>query len=164
LSLGSAAVIPHAGLGDLAIDLGTANTRVYIPGEGVVLDEPSVIAMDVRDKKVLAVGRPAKAMTGRAPDSIHIILPVRRGVVANVGAAREMLDHFMRAVAGRWRVRRPRVAVVVPYGTTQVEKGAVRKLGGSRRYRLLTTPLREGGKVPNGCLTRLCRAPRMPCT
>ena len=111
LSLGSAAVLPHAGPNDLAIDLGTANTRVYIPGEGVVLDEPSVIAIDVRDKKVLAVGRPAKAMTGRAPESIQVISPVRRGVIADVGAAREMLDHFMRAVTGRWRVRRPRVAV-----------------------------------------------------
>ena len=131
MSLGSAAVLPHAGPNDLAIDLGTANTRVYIPGEGVVLDEPSVIAIDVRDKKVLAVGRLAKAMTGRAPESIQVISPVRRGVIADVGAAREMLDHFMRAVAGRWRVRRPRVAVVVPYGTTQVEKRAVRELGGS---------------------------------
>src|SRR5882724_9087940 len=131
LSLRSAAVLPRAGPTDLAVDLGTANTRVYIPGEGVVLDEPSVIAIDVRDKKVLVVGRPAKAMTGRAPESIQVISPVRRGVIADVGAAREMLDHFMRAVAGRWRVRRRRVAVVVPYGTTQVEKRAVRELGGS---------------------------------
>ena len=131
LSLRSAAVLPRAGPTDLAVDLGTANTRVYIPGEGVVLNEPSVIAIDARDKKVLAVGRPAKAMTGRAPESIQVISPVRRGVIADVEAAREMLDHFMRAVAGRWRVRRPRVAVVVPYGTTQVEKRAVRELGGS---------------------------------
>jgi rod shape-determining protein MreB len=144
LSFGSAAVIPHAGPGDLAIDLGTANTRVYIPGEGVVLDEPSVIAMDVRNKKVLAVGRPAKAMTGRAPDTIQVISPVRRGVIADVGAAREMLDHFIRAVAGRWRVRRPRLVVVVPYGTTQVEKRAVRELGGSvgaRKVHLIEEPV-----------------------
>jgi actin-like ATPase involved in cell morphogenesis len=94
-------VLPHAGPSDLAIDLGTANTRFYIPGEGVVLDEPSVIAIDVRDKKVLAVGRPAKAMTGRAPDSIQIISPVRRGVIADVGAAREMLDHFMNGSESR---------------------------------------------------------------
>jgi rod shape-determining protein MreB len=137
-------VLPHAGPSDLAIDLGTANTRVYIPGEGVVLDEPSVIAFDVRNKKVLAVGRAAKAMTGRAPDSIQIISPVRRGVIADVGAARDMLDHFMRAVAGRWRVRRPRVAVVVPYGTTQVEKRAVRELGGSvgaRKVHLIQEPV-----------------------
>jgi rod shape-determining protein MreB and related proteins len=137
-------VLPHAGPSDLGIDLGTANTRVYIPGEGVVLDEPSVIAIDVRDRKVLAVGRPAKAMTGRAPDNIQVISPVRRGVIADVGAAREMLDHFIRAVAGRWRIRRPRVAVVVPYGTTQVEKRAVRELGGSvgaRQVHLIQEPV-----------------------
>jgi rod shape-determining protein MreB len=128
----------------LAIDLGTANTRVYIPGEGVVLDEPSVIAVDVRDRKVLAVGREAKAMTGRAPGSIEVISPVRCGVIADIGAARQMLDHFMRTAVGRWRVRRPRVAVVVPYGTTQVEKRAVRDLGGSvgaRKVYLIEEPV-----------------------
>jgi rod shape-determining protein MreB len=137
-------VFPHAGPSDLAIDLGTANTRVYIPGEGVVLDEPSVIAFDLRNKKVLAVGRAAKAMTGRAPDNIQIISPVRRGVIADVGAAREMLDHFMRTVTGRWRVRRPRFAVVVPYGTTQVEKRAVRELGesvGAGKVHLIQEPV-----------------------
>ena len=131
LELRPAPLLPRAGPSDLAIDLGTANTRVSIPGEGVVLDEPSVIAIDVRTRNVLAVGRPAKAMTGRAPDTVAVISPVRRGVIADVGAAREMLEHFIRAVAGRWRIRRPRVAVVVPYGTTQVERRAVRELCGS---------------------------------
>jgi len=144
VSLRPPTVFPRPGPSDLAIDLGTANTRVYIPGEGVVLDEPSVIAIDARDKRVLAVGRPAKAMTGRAPDNIAVISPVRHGVIADVGAAREMLEHFMRAVVGRWRVRRPRVAVVVPYGTTQVERRAVRELGGSvgaRKVHLIQEPV-----------------------
>jgi rod shape-determining protein MreB and related proteins len=144
VSFRSAAALPHAGPSDLAIDLGTANTRIYLPGEGVVLDEPSVIAIDVRDKKVLAVKRPAKAMIGRAPERIQIISPVRRGVIADVGAAREMLEQFMKVVAGRWRVRRPRVAVVVPYGTTQVEKRAVRELGrsvGARKVHLIQEPV-----------------------
>ena len=137
-------MLPHAGPSDLAIDLGTSNTRVYIPGEGVVLDEPSVVAFDLRHKKVLAVGRSAKAMTGRAPDNIEVISPVRHGVIADVGAAREMLDHFMKAVAGRWRVRGPQVTVVVPYGTTQVEKRAVRELGGNvgaRKVHLIQEPV-----------------------
>jgi rod shape-determining protein MreB and related proteins len=144
LSLRPRDVLSHAGSADLAIDLGTANTRVYIPGEGVVLDEPSVIAIDVRDNKVLAVGRPAKAMIGRVPESIRVVSPVRRGVIADVGAAREMLGHFMTAVLGRWRVRRPRVAVVVPYGTTQVERRAVWDLGESvvaRKVHLIQEPV-----------------------
>jgi rod shape-determining protein MreB and related proteins len=143
LSLRPRDVLPHAGPGDVAIDLGTANTRVYIPGEGVVLDEPSVIAIDARDKKVLAVGRPAKAMIGRVPESIQVISPVRRGVIADIGAAREMLGNFMTPVLGPWHVRRPRVAVVVPYGTTQVEKRAVWDLGESvaRKVHLIEEPV-----------------------
>jgi rod shape-determining protein MreB and related proteins len=144
LSLRPRDVLPHAGPSDLAIDLGTANTRVYIPGEGVVLDEPSVIAIDVRDKKVLAVGRPAKAMIGRVPESIQVVSPVRRGVIADIGAAREMLGDFITSVLGRWRVRRPRVAIVVPYGTTQVEKRAVWDLGESvvaRKVHLIEEPV-----------------------
>ena len=144
LSLRSRDVLPHAGPSDLGIDLGTANTRIYIPGAGVALDEPSVIAIDVRNKKVLAVGREAKAMIGRVPESIQVISPVRRGVIADIGAAREMLRHFMTTVLGRWRVRHPRVAVVVPYGTTQVEKRAVRDLGervGARKVHLIEEPV-----------------------
>jgi rod shape-determining protein MreB len=97
-------VLPHAGPSDLGIDLGTANTRIYIPGAGVALDEPSVIAIDVRNKEVLAVGREAKAMIGRVPENIHVISPVRRGVIADV-APPEMLKHFIRTILGRWRVR-----------------------------------------------------------
>jgi rod shape-determining protein MreB and related proteins len=130
-SLSSLRSFPHIGPSDLAVDLGTTNTRVYVPGVGIVLDEPSVIAIDLRAKSVLAVGRQAKAMMGRAPQDIRVVSPLRRGVIADVDATREMLGHFMKAVAGRWHVLQPRVAVVIPYGTTQVEKRAVEALARS---------------------------------
>jgi rod shape-determining protein MreB and related proteins len=136
--------LSHVGPSDLAVDLGTTNTRVYVPGIGVALDEPSVIAMDVRDKTVLAVGGKAKAMIGRVPQSIHVISPLRRGVIAEVDATREMLRHFLRTVVGRRHVLQPRMAVVVPHGTTQVERRAVEELGrsvGARKVYLIEEPV-----------------------
>ena len=132
----------HLGPIDLAIDLGTSNTRVYVPGVGVALDEPSVIAM--HGHTVLAAGGKAKAMIGRVPDSVQVITPLRRGVIADVNAARHMLGHFIRSVVGRWHIRKLRVCVVVPYGTTQVEKRAVEELGrtvGARKVYLLEEPV-----------------------
>jgi rod shape-determining protein MreB len=132
----------HLDPSDLAVDLGTANTRIYMPGAGVVLDEPSIIAMS--GAAVLAVGRAAKAMIGRAPGSVEVIAPLRRGVIADVSAARHMLGHFIDGVLGRWRVRGPRLAVVVPYGTTPVEKRAVEELGrsvGARKVYLMQEPV-----------------------
>lgn len=133
---------PRLDSGDLAIDLGTANTRVYVPGEGVVLDEPSVIAL--HQGSVLAVGRAAKAMIGRVPENVEVIAPLRRGVIANVHAATHMLGYFIDTVIGRWRVRGPRLAVVVPKGTTPVEKRAVQELGrsvGARAVHLMEEPV-----------------------
>jgi rod shape-determining protein MreB and related proteins len=132
----------HLGPSDLAVDLGTSSTRVYVPGVGVVLDEPSVIAM--RGNTVLAVGRKAKAMIGRVPESVQVITPLRRGVIADVSGARHMLGHFIKSVVGRWHVLQPRISVVVPYGTTQVEKRAVEELGrsvGARRVHLIEEPV-----------------------
>ena len=132
----------HLGAIDLAIDLGTSNTRVYVPGVGVALDEPSVIAM--QGNAVLAAGGKAKAMIGRVPESVQVITPLRRGVIADVNAARHMLGHFIRGVVGRWHVRQPRLSVVVPYGTTQVEKRAVEELGrsvGARKVYLIEEPV-----------------------
>lgn len=132
----------HLGPSDLAVDLGTSNTRVYVPGVGVVLDEPSVIAM--QGTVVLAAGGKAKPMIGRVPESVQVITPLRRGVIADVNAARHMLGHFIRSVVGRWHVRQPRVSVVVPYGTTQVEKRAVEELGksvGARKVYLIEEPV-----------------------
>ena len=140
----SLATHSHVSPSDLAVDLGTANTRVYVPGVGVALDEPSVIAMQSSDNTVLAAGRKAKAMIGRVPESVQVITPLRRGVIADVTAARHMLGHFIRAVIGRWHIRQPRVSVVVPYGTTQVEKRAVEELGrsvGARKVYLIEEPV-----------------------
>jgi len=136
--------LPHVGPSDLAIDLGTTNTRIYVPGVGVALDEPSIIAIGVLDKAVIAVGRAAKAMVGRVPQSVQVISPLRRGVIADVTAAREMLRSFLKTVVGRWHVLQPRVAVVVPHGTTQVEKRAVDELGrsvGARKVYLIEAPV-----------------------
>jgi rod shape-determining protein MreB len=133
---------PRLDPGDLAIDLGTSNTRVYVPGEGVVLDEPSVIAL--HKGAVLAVGHAAKAMIGRVPENVEVIAPLRRGVIADVRAATSMLGHFIDRVIGRWRVRGPRLAVVVPFGTTPVEKRAVQELGrsvGARTVHLMEEPV-----------------------
>ena len=127
---------------DLAVDLGTSNTRVYVPGVGVALDEPSVIAM--QGNTVLAAGGKAKAMIGRVPENVQVITPLRRGVIADVNAARHMLARFIGSVVGRWHVRQPRVCVVVPYGTTQVEKRAVEELGrsiGARTVYLIEEPV-----------------------
>jgi rod shape-determining protein MreB len=143
-SLPSLSSLPRVGPSDLAIDLGTANTRVCVPGAGVVLDEPTVIAVDLRTKKMLAVGREAKAMIGRAPQEIQVIAPVRRGVIADVDAAREMLRHFIATVGGRRHVLQPRVVVVVPSGTTPVERRAVEALAlsaGARRVYLIEEPV-----------------------
>jgi len=136
------AVRSHLGPSDLAVDLGTSNTRVYVPGIGVALDEPSVVA--VRGNTVIAVGRKAKAMIGRVPESVQVITPLRRGVIADVSGARHMLGHFIRSVVGRWHVLQPRISVVVPYGTTQVEKRAVEELGrsvGARKVYLIEEPV-----------------------
>ena len=132
----------HLGAIDLAVDLGTSNTRIYVPGLGVALDEPSIVAL--RDDVVVAVGGRAKAMIGRVPENVHVIPPLRRGVIADVNAARHMLGHFIKEVAGRWHVLSPRLSVIVPYGTTQVEKRAVEELGrnvGARKVHLIEEPV-----------------------
>jgi rod shape-determining protein MreB and related proteins len=138
----SLATHSHLGPSDLAVDLGTSNTRVYVPGVGVALDEPTVIAMS--GNAVVAVGRTAKAMIGRVPESVQVITPLRRGVIADVSGARHMLAHFIKSVVGRWHVWQPRISVVVPYGTTQVEKRAVEELGrsvGARKVYLIEEPV-----------------------
>jgi rod shape-determining protein MreB len=108
----------------------------------VALDEPSVVAM--RGNTVLTVGRKAKAMIGRVPESVQVITPLRRGVLADVSGARHLLGHFIKSVIGRWHVLPPRISVVVPYGTTQVEKRAVEELGrsvGARKVYLIEEPV-----------------------
>jgi len=115
---------------DLAIDLGTANTLVYVKGKGIVLMEPSVVAVSVdhRSKnRVLAVGSDAKNMLGRTPGNIVAIRPMRDGVIADFEVTEAMLRHFIHKVHNRRTFVRPRIIIAVPSGITQVEKRAVKE-------------------------------------
>ena len=116
---------------DLAVDLGTANTLVYVKGKGIVANEPSVVAiqdLDGRSKRILAVGKEAKDMVGRTPGSIKAIRPLKEGVIADFDVAQKMLEYFIRKTHNnRKSFVRPRIIVSVPIGITEVEKRAVRE-------------------------------------
>ena len=114
---------------DLAIDLGTASTLVYVKGKGIVSNEPSVVAVKIEPKgrKVVAVGREAKAMLGKTPGNISAIRPLKDGVIADFEVTEEMLKYFIKSVHNRKLLVRPRIIVGVPSGITQVEKRAVRE-------------------------------------
>ena len=132
---------------DLAIDLGTANTCVYVKGKGIVLNEPSVVAVrkDVKGgSKVLAVGREAKMMLGRTPGNIVAIRPMKDGVIADFEITEAMLRHFITKVHNRRTLVRPRIIICVPSGITQVEKRAVRESAesaGAREVFLIEEPM-----------------------
>ncbi len=132
---------------DLAIDLGTANTLVYVKGKGIVLSEPSVVAVhkDSRGvKKVLAVGSDAKKMLGRTPGNIIAIRPLRDGVIADFDVTEAMLRHFILMVHNRRTLVRPRIIVSIPSGITQVERRAVKETvesAGAREIFLIEEPM-----------------------
>ncbi len=129
---------------DLAVDLGTANTLVYVRGKGVVLKEPSVVAIHKDTQQVLAVGSEAKSMLGRTPGSIEAIRPMKDGVIANFEVTEIMLRHFITKVHNRKTLVRPRVIVCVPSGITQVERRAVRdsaESAGAREVFLIEEPM-----------------------
>jgi len=132
---------------DLAIDLGTANTLIYVKGKGIVCHEPSVVAvqMDHRgQKKIVAVGREAKEMLGRTPGSINAIRPMKDGVIADFEITEAMLRYFIRKVHNGKTLVRPRIIVCVPYGITEVEKRAVRESAesaGAREVYLIEEPM-----------------------
>ncbi len=132
---------------DLAIDLGTANTLVYMKGRGIVLREPSVVAVrkDGRGiSKVLAVGKEAKMMLGRTPGNIEAVRPLKDGVIADFEITEAMLRHFIRKAHNRRTLVRPRIIVCVPSGITQVEKRAVRESAesaGAREVFLIEEPM-----------------------
>jgi rod shape-determining protein MreB len=109
----------------LGIDLGTTTVLVYVPGKGVVLNEPSVVAVSEQDNKILAVGNDAKEMIGRTPDSIRAYRPMKDGVIADYRVTEAMLRYFMRKALGKWNVFRPEVMVSVPAGVTSTERRAV---------------------------------------
>ncbi|MFQ5897955.1 MAG: rod shape-determining protein [Candidatus Methylomirabilia bacterium] len=129
---------------DFAVDLGTANTLVYVPGEGIVLNEPSIVAIHQADNSVLAVGREAKAMLGRTPGEIAAIRPLKDGVIADLDVAEKMLYAFISKVQRPWMLRRPRIVIGVPSGITQVERRAVRESAlkaGVRKVYLIKQPV-----------------------
>lgn len=110
---------------DLAVDLGTANTLVYVQGKGIVLNEPSLVALNTQSGEVLAVGAEAKAMVGRTPRNLVAIRPLRDGVIADFTAAERMLSYFIKKSHNRRVLVHPRIVIGVPSGTTEVEKRAV---------------------------------------
>ncbi len=136
---------------DLAIDLGTSNTRVSVQGKGIVLDEPSFVAIRHdpwgarNDDSILALGQAAKQMLGRAPSNIQVIQPIKDGVIADFGVTGEMLQHFIRrAQKGRAFQSSRRVVICVPYGATQVERRAIREstmAAGARDVYLIEEPM-----------------------
>jgi rod shape-determining protein MreB len=109
----------------LGIDLGTANTLVFVPGKGIVLNEPSVVAVSEQDRKVLAVGFEAKEMIGRTPDNIIAYRPMRDGVIADYRVTEAMLRYFINKALGSWNIFKPEVMVSVPAGITSTERRAV---------------------------------------
>lgn len=131
---------------DMAIDLGTANTLVYVPGRGIVLEEPSVVAFnsDQGNHKVIAVGQEAKSMLGRAPDTVQTVQPMRDGVIADFVAAEEMIKHFIRRVHNRRTLVSPKIMICVPADATPVERRAVQEAAlsaGARKIFLIQEPV-----------------------
>src|SRR5690349_17197326 len=129
---------------DIGIDLGTANTLLYVRGHSIALSEPSIVALERGRRGLLAVGHPAQAMLGRAPGNIEVVRPLRDGVIADFDVAQTMLQALIERVQPRSRVLRPRIVVGVSSGITQVEKRAVREAAmqaGARAVYLVEEPM-----------------------
>ena len=131
---------------DIAIDLGTANTLVHVVGRGIIIDEPSIVAVRCArgTREMLAVGRKAKALIGRAPERIEIVRPLRDGVIADFIATEEMLRQFIGRAKTMLGFRRPRILICVPAGATPVERRAVYETAvslGARKVYLIEEPV-----------------------
>jgi rod shape-determining protein MreB len=144
----------------IAIDLGTVSVLVHSQGRGVVLQEPSVVAIQEIDgrQKIVEVGRAAREMYGRTPEEIEVMRPLRDGVIADYFVTEKMLAYFLEKVGGRFRLRKPVVMVTVPYGVTSVERRAVREAAlaaGAREVHLIAEPLAAaiGAGLPVGTPT-----------
>lgn len=111
---------------DIGIDLGTANVLIYVKGQGIVLNEPSVVAIDSETKKPLAVGKEAREMLGRTPGTVHAIRPMKDGVIADFEITEVMLNHFIKKINGKGFLSRPRILICCPSNITQVEKNAIK--------------------------------------
>jgi rod shape-determining protein MreB len=138
---------------DIGIDLGTANTLVYVKGKGIVLREPSVVAIDKSRRKVLAVGSEAKLMLGRTPSNIVAVRPLRNGVIADFEVTQEMIKYFIRKVHNRRSLLHPRIVIGIPSGITEVEKRAVQESAeqaGAREVYLIEEPMAAaiGSELP----------------
>src|SRR5437868_8088072 len=136
-------LVPTFGVHDMAVDLGTANTLVYVGGRGIVVSEPSVVASDLQTGEVHAVGSEAERMIGRTPATISATRPLRHGVIADFEVTEEMLRYFIRKVIDR-RMAHPRLIVCAPSGVTEVEKRAVEEASlaaGARRVHLIEEPI-----------------------
>lgn len=128
---------------DIGIDLGTANVLIYIKGEGIVLNEPSVVAIDIENRKPLAVGTKAREMLGRTPGKVEAIRPMKDGVIADFETTEMMLNHFIREVNGKGFLSKPRILICCPSNITQVEKNAIKEAAertGARRVYLEEEP------------------------
>ena len=137
----------------IGIDLGTANTLVYVAGEGIVLNEPTVVAVTAEENRVVAVGKEAKDMLGRTPGNIVAMRPLRDGVIADYTITEAMLSYFIDKAAGKSRFFKPEVMVCIPSGVTQVERRAVLDAtmsSGAKVAYLIEEPLAAaiGAKVP----------------
>lgn len=137
----------------ISIDLGTANTLVYVVGEGIVLNEPTVVAVTAEENRVVAVGREAKEMLGRTPGNVTALRPLRDGVIADYTITEAMLSYFIDKVCGRVRFFKPEVMVCIPSGVTQVERRAVLDAAmsaGAKIAYLIDEPLAAaiGAKIP----------------
>ncbi len=128
----------------IGIDLGTANTLVYVKGKGIVLREPSVVAVEARTRRAVAVGSEAKMMLGKTPGSITAMRPLKDGVIAEYDITAAMLHHYFKKVSGATIMSRPRVLVCIPHGTTEVEKRAVEDVtleAGAQSVALIEEPI-----------------------
>lgn len=131
-------------LKDIAIDLGTANTRVYVKGKGIILREPSVVAINKVTSEILAVGQTAREMLGRTPDNITALKPLKDGVIADFDGTRLMLSHFIEKVMPKSLLNKPRVVICVPSGVTDVEERAVEEVverAGAKEVYLMEEPM-----------------------
>lgn len=146
---------------DIGIDLGTANTLVYVRGKGIVKREPSVVALDERSKSVKAVGNAAKKMIGRTPGSITAVRPLKDGVIADFDVTAEMLRYFVRQVVRSSIFSRPRLLVCIPSGVTEVERRAVEEAAqeaGAKSVSLISEPMAAAigaglnVEEPSGCM------------
>ena len=140
----------------IGIDLGTANVLVYVKGKGIVVDEPAVVALAVRDNTVVAVGTEARDMMGRTPDTISVIRPMKDGVIADYLITEAMLRYFLKRVVGRLNIIKPEVMICIPAGVTSVERRAVadaaEQAGARRPVSLVEEPLAAaiGARIPVG--------------